>query len=282
MAKARSATFRCTECSAVAPKWVGRCGECQAWGTVAEVSVTASTGLKARTTGVAPTRRARPVSEIAEERVSRIATGINEFDRVIGGGLVPGQVVLIAGEPGVGKSTLLLAVAHHLAEGKGHPTVLYISGEESVEQIGVRARRIGADSERLLLADENDLGTLLGHIEEHDPSMLVVDSVQTIASNEVEGRAGGVAQVVEVTQVLSRVAKSRRMPLFLIGQSTKDSSIAGPRALEHLVDTVLTFDGDRHTSLRLLRATKNRYGPVLSTPRACWIEPAEMPELRAA
>ncbi|MEI8055940.1 MAG: DNA repair protein RadA [Actinomycetes bacterium] len=262
MAKARSATFRCTECSAVAPKWVGRCGECQAWGTVAEVSVTASTGLKARTTGVAPTRRARPVSEIAEERVSRIATGINEFDRVIGGGLVPGQVVLIAGEPGVGKSTLLLAVAHHLAEGKGHPTVLYISGEESVEQIGVRARRIGADSERLLLADENDLGTLLGHIEEHDPSMLVVDSVQTIASNEVEGRAGGVAQVVEVTQVLSRVAKSRRMPLFLIGQSTKDSSIAGPRALEHLVDTVLTFDGDRHTSLRLLRATKNRYGPA--------------------
>jgi DNA repair protein RadA/Sms len=140
--------------------------------------------------------------------------------------------------------------------------VLYVSGEESVEQIGVRARRIGADSERLLLADENDLATLLGHIEEHDPALIVVDSVQTIASSDVEGRAGGVSQIVEVTQVLSRVAKSRRTPMLIVGQSTKDSSIAGPRALEHLVDTVLTFEGDRHTALRLLRAVKNRYGPA--------------------
>ena len=140
--------------------------------------------------------------------------------------------------------------------------MLYVSGEESVEQIGVRARRIGADSERLLLADENDLATLLGHIEEHDPALVIVDSVQTIACADVEGRAGGMAQVVEVTQVLSRVAKSRRMPMLIVGQSTKDSSIAGPRALEHLVDTVLTFEGDRHTALRLLRAVKNRYGPA--------------------
>jgi DNA repair protein RadA/Sms len=263
MAKARTASFRCTECGWVSAKWVGRCGECQAWGTVAEVSTTAtSSGLKSRTSGVAPTRRARPVSEIAEETVARTGTGLGEFDRVIGGGLVPGQVVLLAGEPGVGKSTLLLEVGHRYAEVGTRGPVLYVSGEESVEQIGVRARRTGASSERLLLADENDLATLLGHIEEHDPALVVVDSVQTIASSDVEGRAGGMAQVVEVTQVLSRVAKSRRMPLLLIGQSTKDSSIAGPRALEHLVDTVLTFEGDRHTALRLLRAVKNRYGPA--------------------
>jgi len=278
---------------------------------VAEVSApTSGSGLKARTDGVAPTRAARPVSQIAEQEVVRSSSGIGEFDRVLGGGLVPGQVVLVAGEPGVGKSTLLLAVGHHVAErlarrdgegasgtgrraastgdgtggsgGRstsagsraasagewdagvtgGRSTVLYVSGEESVEQIGVRARRIGADSERLLLADENDLATLLGHIEEHDPALIIVDSVQTIASADVEGRAGGVAQVVEVTQVLSRVAKSRRTPMLIVGQSTKESSIAGPRALEHLVDTVLTFEGDRHTALRLLRAVKNRYGPA--------------------
>jgi DNA repair protein RadA/Sms len=290
MAKVRTPAYRCSECGWSSPKWVGRCGECQAWGTVAEVSTTAtSTGLKSRTSGVAPTRRARPVSEITEEHVTRVITGLTQFDRVIGGGLVPGQVVLLAGEPGVGKSTLLLDVGHRFAErlrrgeptdqsgptdgtersGRAHSTgraerstVLYVSGEESVEQIGVRARRIGANSERLLLADENDLATLLGHIEEHDPVLVVVDSVQTIASADVEGRAGGMAQVIEVTQVLSRVAKSRRMPLLIVGQSTKESSIAGPRALEHLVDTVLTFEGDRHTSLRLLRAVKNRYGPA--------------------
>jgi DNA repair protein RadA/Sms len=263
MAKARTPGFRCTECGWTSPKWVGRCGECQAWGTVAEVVGAApSSGLRAKTSGVSPTRAARPVSEIAEEHVVRATTGLGEFDRVIGGGLVPGQVVLVAGEPGVGKSTLLLEVGHRYAESSTDRTVLYVSGEESVEQIGVRARRIGADSQRLLLADENDLATLLGHIEEHDPALVVVDSVQTIASADVEGRAGGMTQVVEVTQVLSRVAKSRRMPLLVIGQSTKDSSIAGPRALEHLVDTVLTFEGDRHTALRLLRAVKNRYGPA--------------------
>ncbi len=263
MAKARVAAYRCSECGWTSPKWVGRCGECQAWGTVAEqVAAATSSGLRSRTSGVAPTRRARPVSEITEERVTRTLTGLGEFDRVLGGGLVPGQVVLVAGEPGVGKSTLLLDVGHRYAEGAARPTVLYVSGEESVEQIGVRARRIGADSERLLLADENDLATLLGHIEEHDPAMVIVDSVQTIASSDIEGRAGGMTQVVEVTQVLSRVAKSRRMPLLIVGQSTKDSSIAGPRALEHLVDTVLTFEGDRHTALRLLRAVKNRYGPA--------------------
>jgi DNA repair protein RadA/Sms len=170
---------------------------------------------------------------------------------------------LLAGEPGVGKSTLLLEAADKFARVSGKPRkVLYISGEESAEQIGIRARRIGVDADTLLIADETDLAVLLGHVEDVDPDLLIVDSVQTIASAELDGRAGGVAQVHEVTQVLTRAAKGRRMPLLLIGQSTRDNSVAGPRSLEHLVDTVLTFEGDRGTPLRLLRANKNRYGPA--------------------
>jgi DNA repair protein RadA/Sms len=158
---------------------------------------------------------------------------------------------------------LLLEAADKFARASGKPRkVLYISGEESAEQIGIRARRIGVNADTLLIADETDLAVLLGHVEEVDPDLLIVDSVQTIASAELDGRAGGVAQVHEVTQVLTRAAKGRRMPLLLIGQSTRDNSVAGPRSLEHLVDTVLTFEGDRGTPLRLLRANKNRYGPA--------------------
>jgi len=187
--------------------------------------------------------------------------GLGEFDRVLGGGLVPGQVVLVAGEPGVGKSTLLLWVAHLTANATGR-TALYCSGEESAEQIGIRGRRIGAIDAGVLVTDEPDLAIIAGHIEEHDPALVVVDSVQTIRSSEVEGRTGGVAQTMEVTGALARIAKSRGVPMLLVGQSTKDSTVAGPRALEHLVDTVVTFEGDRQTSLRLLRTTKNRYGPA--------------------
>lgn len=260
MAKA-SVTYECTSCGATALRWVGRCPKCQEFGTVVEIVPTPAT--KATKTGrtAAAVRPAQPVSGIAEERVRRTPSGAGEFDRVIGGGLVAGQVVLLAGEPGVGKSTLLLAVGHAYAEKHG-ATVLYASGEESADQIALRARRIGATSANLLVADDNDLFTILGQIDHHRPSLVIVDSVQTIASPELDGRAGGVAQVLEVTQALTRTAKQRGIPLMLIGQSTKDSSVAGPRALEHLVDTVLTFDGDRTTALRLLRATKNRYGPA--------------------
>ena len=219
-------------------------------------------GLKTAGTGTTPGRAARSLSEVAADATPRELTGMGEFDRVLGGGLVAGQVVLLAGEPGVGKSTLLAAVAHAMASRNETATVLYVSGEESVEQISVRARRIGAVAPGILLADETDLASLLGHVEAHDPILLIVDSVQAMASASVEGRAGGMTQVQEVTAVLTRIAKTRRMPLLLIGQSTRENAVAGPRALEHMVDTVLTFEGDKHTSLRLLRAVKNRYGPA--------------------
>lgn len=276
--RSRRAVFACTACGAETPRWVGRCTSCQGWGTVEQVPAGLVEGgsPRARAAG-ATTRPARRLSEVDEEHAARTPTGLGEFDRVIGGGLVAGQVVLLAGEPGVGKSTLLLDVAHRFALGsltdpagpralpaEASPprTVLYVSGEESAEQIAVRARRTGADAPGLLVADEQDLGAVLRHVEDHDPDLVVVDSVQTLSSADVDGRAGGMAQVQEVTQVLTRLAKSRPTPLLLVGQSTKESSVAGPRSLEHLVDTVLTFDGDRHTSLRLLRATKNRYGPA--------------------
>jgi DNA repair protein RadA/Sms len=182
---------------------------------------------------------------------------------VLGGGLVAGQVLLVSGEPGAGKSTLLLNVANAIAEKSGKPA-LYVSGEESVDQIAVRASRIGVDSERLFIADETDLASVIGHIDElgKDVSLVIVDSVQTIASADVDGRAGGVAQVMEVAQALTRVAKERGIPVCLVGQVTKESTVAGPRALEHICDATLSLDGDRQTSLRLLRAVKNRYGPA--------------------
>jgi DNA repair protein RadA/Sms len=192
-----------------------------------------------------------------------MSTGVGEFDRVLGGGLVAGQVCLCSGPPGSGTSTLLLAVADSVAKRTGRP-VLYVSGEESVEQIGVRAHRIGADCPDLLLADDTELGSVLGHIQAQTPpvALVIIDSVQTIASTDVEGRAGGVTQTMEVAQVLTRVAKSTGIPMILVGQVTKDSTVAGPRALEHIVDTTLSLDGDKHTSLRLLRTVKNRFGSL--------------------
>ena len=254
---------RCAECGVSVAKWVGQCPQCQAWGSIAEASaVRALPGLKSARSGSVPEHPARPLAEVVAERTPRELTGLAEFDRVLGGGLVAGQVVLLAGEPGAGKSTLLGAVAHAMALRNQTANVLYVSGEESVEQISVRARRIGATAPGVLLAEETDLSCLLGHVEAHDPALLVVDSVQAVASSAVDGRAGGMAQVQEVTQVLVRVAKARRMPVLMIGQSTRENAVAGPRAMEHMVDTVLTFEGDKHTSLRLLRAVKNRYGPA--------------------
>lgn len=255
--------YRCSKCEATSLRWTGRCVKCGDFGSIQEVKARVqNSGLKSSATGSRPTRPARQVSAVtAAGPTARIKTGLEEFDRVVGGGLVAGQVLLLSGEPGAGKSTLLLLVADRVAA-LGSGPVLYISAEESVDQIAVRARRIGVASENLLLADDTDLSALIGHIEEHNPALVIVDSVQTVASGEIEGRAGGVSQVMEVSQTLTRIAKSRNMPLCLVGQVTKDSTVAGPRAMEHIVDTTLTLDGDRHTSLRLLRTVKNRYGPA--------------------
>lgn len=262
---AKTATvYRCEACGANSGRWYGRCPKCGEFSTVVEQAAAPATpGLRSSARASTPTRAARRVSEVVTGApVPRMSTGLREFDRVLGGGLVAGQVCLCSGPPGSGKSTLLLAVADSVARRTGRP-VLYISGEESVEQIGVRAQRIGATSEQLLLADDTDLGAVLGHLQAHDTvALLIIDSVQTIASADVDGRAGGVTQTMEVAQVLTRVAKSTGVPMMLVGQVTKDSTVAGPRALEHIVDTTLSLDGDRHTALRLLRGVKNRFGSL--------------------
>jgi DNA repair protein RadA/Sms len=246
-------------------RWFGRCPKCGEFGTVAEQAQAPSTaGLRSNARASAPTRPAQRVCDVVTgEPVRRMGTGIGEFDRVLGGGLVAGQVCLCSGPPGSGKSTLLLSVADSVAKRSGRP-VLYLSGEESVEQLGVRAHRIGAQSPNLLLADDAELAAVIGHIQAHGPgvALVIIDSVQTVASSDVDGRAGGVTQTMEVAQVLTRVAKSSGIPMILVGQVTKDSTVAGPRALEHIVDTTLSLDGDKHTSLRVLRTVKNRFGSL--------------------
>ena len=237
-----TATFRCAECGWTTAKWVGRCGECQAWGSVEEVGAARATTTKATAT----TSPAVPIGQIDVTTAAVRSTGIPEFDRVLGGGFVPGAVLLLAGEPGVGKSTLLLAVAHRWAAGNN--IALYLTGEESAAQVRLRAERIDALADSLYLAAETDLGSALAQVQKVDPSLLVVDSVQTITSGEVDGVGGGVTQVKEVTASLIAV--------------TRDGSFAGPRALENLVDVGLHFEGDRHGPLRLVRAVKNRYGPA--------------------
>lgn len=255
MAKATS-TYRCAECGWTTAKWVGRCGECQAWGTVEEAGAPRTSTTKA-TTATAP---AVPIATIDVTTATARSTGIEEFDRVLGGGFVPGAVLLLAGEPGVGKSTLLLDVAHQWASAGN--TALYLTGEESAAQVRLRAERINALADSLYLAAETDLGAALAHVTAVNPSLLIVDSVQTITSGEVDGMGGGVSQVKEVAASLIASAKSRNMTTVIVGHVTKDGSVAGPRALEHLVDVVLHFEGDRHGPLRLVRAVKNRYGPA--------------------
>ena len=248
--------YSCTECGWTTVRWVGRCGECQTWGSVAERGAP----KLASVSSTVPVSKAVPINHVAPEGTKRRLTGIGELDRVLGGGLVPGVVALLAGEPGVGKSTLLLEVAAKWAQ-HGERT-LYVTGEESAAQVKLRATRTGTLADELYLAAETDLGTVLGHIEEVEPSLLVVDSVQTIGTAQADGSPGGVTQVREITGALVRVAKRRGMAVIIVGHVTKDGSIAGPRFMEHLVDVVLAFEGDRHSGFRMVRATKNRYGPA--------------------
>jgi DNA repair protein RadA/Sms len=260
---AGAAGYRCTECGWQAAKWSGRCGECQAWGTVQEAGAArpSRSGIRAVSyRGAAPVSTpAVPIGQVDATDAAARPTGLDELDRVLGGGLVPGAVLLLAGEPGVGKSTLLLEAGALVAESG---PVLYVTGEESAAQVRMRADRIGAVSDHLYLAAETDLDAVLAHVDQVGPRLLIIDSVQTIAAAGVEGVPGGVTQVREVASALTAVAKERSLATILVGHVTKDGSVAGPRTLEHLVDVVLHFDGDRHSQLRMIRAVKNRYGPT--------------------
>lgn len=254
--KGSTPAYKCTECGWTAIKWVGRCGECQAWGTVVEAGA-----VKPRTAPARHVERpAQPISDVDATLAAAAPTGVGEFDRVLGGGLVPGAVVLIAGEPGIGKSTLLLDVAGRTA--RAGKDVLYISGEESAAQVRLRGERIEAMARTLYLAAETDLATVLAQIEQVDPGLLIVDSVQTIASADIEGAPGNVSQIREVAASIIQVAKEKNIATLLVGHVTKDGSIAGPRVLEHLVDVVVQFEGERHSRLRMVRAVKNRFGPT--------------------
>jgi DNA repair protein RadA/Sms len=251
-------TYRCAECGWQSAKWVGRCGGCAAWSTVAAVA--APIGSVRRTGGrVVPRSQVKLIGDVSAEAAQSTPSGVPELDRVLGGGLVAGAVVLLAGEPGVGKSTLLLEVAAQLA--RTGADVLYVTGEESAAQVRLRAERVDAVVPHLYLAAESDLGAIAAHVEEVNPTLLIVDSVQTIATSDADGSAGGVSQVREVAAGLTRLAKDRGMTTVLVGHVTKDGAIAGPRALEHLVDVVLHFEGERGGRLRMVRGVKNRYGP---------------------
>lgn len=249
---------RCRECGWTSIRWVGRCGECQAWGTVEAVDSGSSRQVAAAS--VSDARAAKPITEVTFDRVAHWRTGIDEFDRVLGGGVVAGAAILLSGEPGVGKSTLLLEVARRAAaQGR---RVLYVSAEESASQVRLRAERTGALHPELFLASETDLATILGQVDAVRPQLLIVDSVQTVSSSFSDGLPGQPGQVREVASTLIRVAKDRDLPTVLVGHVTKDGQIAGPRLLEHLVDVVCHFEGDRQTALRFVRALKNRFGPT--------------------
>ncbi|EMD23503.1 DNA repair protein RadA [Amycolatopsis azurea] len=252
----KGSTYRCGECGYEAPKWVGRCPECQAWGTLEERGD--ARPAIARVAAGAPSAPARPIGQVDVETARAKPTGVSELDRVLGGGFVPGAVILLAGEPGVGKSTLLLEVAYQWAATAGR--ALYVTGEESAGQVRLRAERTGNVHDEMFLAAESDLSAILGHVDAVKPGVLIVDSVQTMASPQVEGAPGGVTQVRAVTSGLVALAKERGLPIVLVGHVTKDGSVAGPRVLEHLVDVVLQFEGDKHSTLRMLRGIKNRFG----------------------
>jgi DNA repair protein RadA/Sms len=260
MSKTPRASYLCSECGWTSPKWVGRCGECQAWGSVAE-SATVATGPRALRAEAGPvTSAAVPIAQVSVEASAFRSSGVPELDRVLGGGLVPGAAILLAGEPGVGKSTLLLEVAAQTS--RYQRRTLYVTGEESASQVRLRADRTGGVHDELYLAAETDLAAILTHVEQVRPEVLVVDSIQTIGAASLDGVPGGVTQVKEVAAALIRVAKTRNITTIIVGHVTKDGSIAGPRVLEHVVDVVLHFEGDRNSRFRMVRALKNRFGPV--------------------
>ena len=258
MAKAKT-IYSCTECGATSSKWQGQCPGCGVWNTLMEtVAEPVSAGHK-RFAALAGTAQVQTLSEIEAREEDRLPTGIGEFDRALGGGLVGGGVVLIGGDPGIGKSTLLLQALTALAE---NSHVLYVSGEESGQQIALRARRLSLETKKLKLLAEINLEKILATLQAEKPQVAVIDSIQTLWSEQLSSAPGSVAQVRECAAQLTRLAKQSGVTVILVGHVTKEGALAGPRVLEHIVDTVLYFEGDTHSSFRLIRAVKNRYGAV--------------------
>ena len=257
MAKAKSTAFFCQNCGYESAKWQGQCPACHEWNTFTEEPVAKITGSAAVKKAAAEIRPVR-LSEIQTDESQRISSGMEELDRVLGGGIVAGSLMLVGGDPGIGKSTLLLQVCHNLT-GTGHK-VLYVSGEESVQQIKLRAKRIEDFKDDLMLLCETNLELVRSVIEKIRPEIVVIDSIQTMYHEAVSAAPGSVSQVREATNVLMQIAKGMGISIFLVGHVTKEGVVAGPRVLEHMVDTVLYFEGDRYASYRILRGVKNRFG----------------------
>ena len=255
MAKGKASVFFCQECGYESSKWSGQCPACKEWNTFVEEKMDKKTSVRRRDIAAAKPVRLKEISSTDEERIS---TNIQELDRVLGGGIVPGSLVLVGGDPGIGKSTLLLQTCRKLCE--QNKSVLYISGEESLQQIKIRADRIGEFVSDLELLCETNLDLIQGVILERHPSVVVIDSIQTMFDENVSSAPGSVSQVREATSVLMRLAKEQTIAIFVVGHVTKEGVVAGPRVLEHMVDTVLYFEGDRHATYRILRGVKNRFG----------------------
>lgn len=259
MAKVKT-QYQCTECGAVFSKWQGQCNECSAWNTLVESAVSPGAAKNPRFTALAAqSAQVVKLSEIEAEEHPRYSSGVSEFDRVLGGGMVPGMVVLLGGDPGIGKSTLLLQSMVTLSQ---TTHVLYVSGEESAGQIALRAQRLGLENTDLRVLTEIELEKILAEIQTHQPRVLVIDSIQTLYTSELSSAPGSVSQVRECASQLTRAAKSLGITTILVGHVTKEGTLAGPRVLEHIVDTVLYFEGDSQSSFRLIRAFKNRFGAV--------------------
>ncbi len=259
MAK-RKTLFECQSCGFQSPRWMGKCTSCNEWESMIELTSQQIDFLKnsSNNNTASTLRQAIPITEVNEDNITRFTSGSKELDLVLGGGVVPGSLTLIGGSPGIGKSTLLLKIAGNLA--RTQKKVLYVSGEESAGQIKLRANRLNANHEKLYLLSEINLSTVSSEIANGDYEFIVIDSIQTLYSEETPSAPGSVTQVRTITFELMRIAKSKHIPIFIIGHITKDGSIAGPRVLEHMVDTVLYFEGDTNSELRLLRGFKNRFG----------------------
>lgn len=255
MAKGKKTVYFCQNCGHEESKWLGQCPMCKEWSTFVEEKIMVS---KSSSVGTRKDLEVLPLSKVQTESEERVKTNIEELDRVLGGGIVPGSLILVGGDPGIGKSTLLLQVCQRLAT-KGKK-VLYISGEESLRQIKLRAQRMGDFTDNLLLLCETNLDLIKSVIEREKPEAVIIDSIQTMYNEEVGAAPGSVSQVREATNVLMQLAKGMTITIFIVGHVTKEGTVAGPRVLEHMVDTVLYFEGDRHVSYRILRGVKNRFG----------------------